>query len=202
MRYITTNDSSSRTYRSLTDTSWHVRGACHGMEPADAEATFFPHPRDHWSIDEAKGLCALCPVREECLDFALEHGILHGIWGGLTDRERRRPHDLLAQRLDYRRVRATVQGRHVHLTEEEKTVVIDHAYVLGWSPARLALALRIGHKHARDQLRRAAHRVDDRDRYFGVPRPPKRRPQTSPPRRRPDSGATARTAHAPVRKAA
>lgn len=189
MRYITTNDAPPTGTRGLTDTSWHERGVCHGMDPQDAEQTFFPRPRDHWSIAEAKELCDLCPVRQDCLNFALENGIRHGIWGGLTESERRRPHDRLSQRLDYSRIRAVIKGRHVHLTEDERAVVVDHAYVLGWQPAQLAIALRIGPKHARDQLRKAAHKVDDRDRYFGVP-PTKRRPQTSPPRRS-DTGRSA-----------
>jgi WhiB family redox-sensing transcriptional regulator len=38
--------------------------------------------------DEAKRICAYCPVRQACLDYALNAGEPHGIWGGLTPGER------------------------------------------------------------------------------------------------------------------
>ena len=50
---------------------------------------------------EAKALCAACPVRAECLEFALETGQVHGIWGGLTAQERligKGTHELHARR--------------------------------------------------------------------------------------------------------
>ncbi|MGW0016643.1 WhiB family transcriptional regulator, partial [Streptomyces tendae] len=56
---------------------------------------------------------------------------------------------------------------------------IDHAYVRGWQPDRLAAALQISHKHARDLLRQAANKVFDRDRSYGVPRSKKKRKKTS-----------------------
>jgi WhiB family redox-sensing transcriptional regulator len=37
----------------------------------------------------ARQICAGCPVRQPCLDYALSYGITHGIWGGLTERDRR-----------------------------------------------------------------------------------------------------------------
>lgn len=41
-------------------------------------------------VAEAKSVCAGCPVRATCLDWALEHGETeHGVWGGLTPHERR-----------------------------------------------------------------------------------------------------------------
>jgi hypothetical protein len=76
----------------------------------------------------------------------------------------------LPRRLDYSRVVAFFNGRDVHLTEAERKVVIDHAYVRGWRPDRLATALQISTKHARDLLRQAANKVFDRDRTLGVPR--------------------------------
>ncbi|MFE2518365.1 WhiB family transcriptional regulator [Streptomyces mirabilis] len=179
MRHITTHNAPATDLRSIGDTSWHSRGACHGMDPEDADAVFFPLPRDHEAIAEAKELCGWCPVRRECLDFALENVLKEGIWGGLTEAERRPLHDGLHQRLDYRRVTAFFQGRDVHLTEAERQVVIDHAYVRGWRPDRLAAALQISHKHARDLLRQAANKVLDRDRTYGVPRPKKKRRKTS-----------------------
>lgn len=175
MRHITTHDAPASGLRGITDTSWHIRGACHGMDVEDADAVFFPLPRDHEAIAEAKELCGWCPVRSDCLNYALENVLKEGIWGGLTEAERRPWHDGLPRRLDYRRVNAFFQGRNVHLTEAERQVVINHAYVRGWRPDRLAAALQISRKHARDLLRQAANKVFDRDRTYGVPRPKKKR---------------------------
>ncbi|MGW5868326.1 WhiB family transcriptional regulator [Streptomyces sp. NPDC055239] len=180
MRHITTHDAPATGLRGIGDTSWHTRAVCHGMEVEDADAVFFPRPRDHQAIAEAKELCGLCPVRRDCLDFALQNVLKEGVWGGLTEAERRPWHDGLPQRLDYRRVTAFFRGRDVHLTEAERQIVIDHAYVRGWRPDRLAAALQISHKHARDLLRQAANKVFDRDRTYGVPRPKKRRKKSTP----------------------
>ncbi|MGW2476979.1 WhiB family transcriptional regulator [Streptomyces sp. NPDC001665] len=180
MRHITTHDAPATGMRGIGDTSWHPRGACHGMDWEDAEAVFFPGPRDHEEIAEAKELCGWCPVRRECLNFALENALKDGVWGGLTEAERSPLHDKFDKRLDYLRVAAFFQGRDVHLTEAERQVVIDHAYVRGWLPVRLAAALRISRKHARDLLRQAANKVFDRDRHLGVPRPKKKRKKTAP----------------------
>ncbi|MFG2836481.1 WhiB family transcriptional regulator [Streptomyces zaomyceticus] len=185
MRHITTHDSPATGLRGIADTSWHTRGACHGMDVEDADAVFFPLPRDHEAIAEAKELCGWCPVRSDCLNYALENVLKEGIWGGLTEAERRPWHDGLPQRLDYRRVTAFFQGRNVHLTEAERQVVVDHAYVRGWRPARLAAGLQISPKHARDLLRQAANKVLDRDRRQGVPRPKKKRQKTAPAAGRP-----------------
>jgi WhiB family redox-sensing transcriptional regulator len=62
---------------------WRYRAACRG---ADLEF-FFPGRGE--SAKPARQICARCPVRQPCLDYALSHGIVHGIWGGLTERDRR-----------------------------------------------------------------------------------------------------------------
>jgi hypothetical protein len=48
---------------------------------------FFPESGE--SAGPARLVCARCPVRESCLEYALSNRITHGVWGGLTDRERR-----------------------------------------------------------------------------------------------------------------
>ncbi|MCU1468294.1 MAG: transcription factor WhiB [Actinomycetia bacterium] len=48
---------------------------------------FFPARGE--SVRDAKAVCAVCPVRDECLDFALRMKVAHGVWGGLSERERR-----------------------------------------------------------------------------------------------------------------
>ncbi len=63
---------------------WEVRALCRG---ADADLFFTPGVAQEY---RAKAVCRTCPVRWECLAYALSHRVEHGIWGGLTDRERRR----------------------------------------------------------------------------------------------------------------
>lgn len=58
--------------------------ACRGMDTA----MFFPHRGADCSAPKA--VCARCDVRDECLEFALQNGERHGIWGGTSERERRR----------------------------------------------------------------------------------------------------------------
>lgn len=65
--------------------SWQDRAACNGTDPE----AWFPLKSTHPRIIRAlKQICHECPVRAECLNHALEHDE-HGIWGGLTDLERR-----------------------------------------------------------------------------------------------------------------
>jgi hypothetical protein len=61
---------------------------------------FFPGRGE--SAEPARKICAGCPVRQACLDYALSHAITHGIWGGLTERDRRplRVHHTTAARRD------------------------------------------------------------------------------------------------------
>ena len=53
----------------------------------DPEAFF---PEKGGSTREAKRVCQSCDVRAECLEYALAHDERFGIWGGLSERERRR----------------------------------------------------------------------------------------------------------------
>ncbi|WP_411140925.1 WhiB family transcriptional regulator [Streptomyces sp. x-80] len=167
MRYITTN-APLPALRGIADHSWHVRGLCHGMPAEDADELFFHAPRDHEAITEAKLICGRCPVKKDCFTYALDNEIRHGMWGGLTETERRPWHAKVSKRLDYSRVRAAFQGRDVHLSNAEREAVTRHAYTRGWSPERLADKLRLDLDWARDLMRNAAHAVADRDRYWGL----------------------------------
>ncbi|BBX65661.1 hypothetical protein MSAS_48350 [Mycobacterium saskatchewanense] len=63
---------------------WQDRALCAQTDP---EAFF---PEKGGSTREAKKICLGCEVRHECLEYALEHDERFGIWGGLSERERRR----------------------------------------------------------------------------------------------------------------
>jgi WhiB family redox-sensing transcriptional regulator len=68
----------------ISKQDWREAAACRG---ADVELFF---PANEEEADVAKAVCASCPVREPCLEFALAARQLEGVWGGLTDTERRR----------------------------------------------------------------------------------------------------------------
>ncbi len=74
------------------DDVWQVRAACRGPQAL----VFFPpstFERKDEKVDRerrAKDICATCVVRQPCLDYALEIREQHGIWGGLSESERRR----------------------------------------------------------------------------------------------------------------
>ncbi len=67
-----------------TDDLWQERALCAQTDP---EAFF---PEKGGSTREAKRICLGCEVRDACLDYALAHDERFGIWGGLSERERRR----------------------------------------------------------------------------------------------------------------
>jgi WhiB family redox-sensing transcriptional regulator len=66
--------------------SWRQQAACRGLDPA----IFYPASDDDEISDVAKDVCAVCTVREACLEFALAVREKQGIWGGCTERDRRR----------------------------------------------------------------------------------------------------------------
>lgn len=63
---------------------WMEHGSCRG---SDVEV-FFPG-RGTAAAAPARRICAGCPVRDECLDYAIENHEQHGVWGGLIREERR-----------------------------------------------------------------------------------------------------------------
>jgi WhiB family redox-sensing transcriptional regulator len=65
-------------------TEWMAEGNCRNESPS----VFFPS--DGVGVDFARRICATCPVKLECLEYALANGIDHGVWGGASERERRR----------------------------------------------------------------------------------------------------------------
>ena len=64
--------------------AWQALANCLGVDPD----LFFPERGA--STREAKEVCRACVVREECLEYAIVNGEKFGIWGGMSERERRR----------------------------------------------------------------------------------------------------------------
>jgi WhiB family redox-sensing transcriptional regulator len=67
-----------------TDSAWMERGNCRNHPPS----VFFPS--DGVGVDQARRICQTCPVTAACLEYALTNRIDHGVWGGTSERERRR----------------------------------------------------------------------------------------------------------------
>ncbi|MFK8024790.1 MAG: WhiB family transcriptional regulator [Ilumatobacter sp.] len=67
-----------------SESAWMAEGNCRLHPPA----TFFPS--DGVGVDKARKICRDCPVTARCLEYALEERIDHGVWGGCSERERRR----------------------------------------------------------------------------------------------------------------
>lgn len=65
------------------DLPWQLRGLCAETDPG----AFFPE--DGEPAGPAKRVCRSCPVRAECLDYALSTGQEYGVWGGMSEQERR-----------------------------------------------------------------------------------------------------------------
>ena len=72
------------TTRDPDGTAWMAMARCRDMAPE----IFFPS--DGPGVKVAKRYCAECLVRRACLEYALENRIHHGVWGGTSERERRR----------------------------------------------------------------------------------------------------------------
>jgi WhiB family redox-sensing transcriptional regulator len=68
----------------MADLSWVDHANCAGVETI----LFFPERGE--SHAGAVAVCAECEVRAECLDYAMRHRIQTGIWGGMSERARRK----------------------------------------------------------------------------------------------------------------
>ena len=67
-----------------SDTAWMDAGNCRSVSPS----VFFPS--DGVGVEVARQVCRDCPVKTACLEYALANHIGHGVWGGTSERERRR----------------------------------------------------------------------------------------------------------------
>lgn len=70
----------------MNSESWVNQSLCSKTKHVD----FFPNNRDTEAVTKAKRVCSRCSVKDPCLDYAIDNTIIHGIWGGFTEDERRR----------------------------------------------------------------------------------------------------------------
>ena len=68
----------------FADTTWMSHGNCAHRDPS----MFFPS--DGVGVEIARKACEGCPVKTQCLEYAIAERIDHGVWGGTSERERRR----------------------------------------------------------------------------------------------------------------
>jgi WhiB family redox-sensing transcriptional regulator len=93
-------------------TDWTARAACKGTDPDELFVQGAAQNR-------AKLICRGCPVRTECLADALDNRIEFGVWGGMTERERRA---LLRRRPDvtsWRNLLESARNRYERAGEDE-----------------------------------------------------------------------------------
>ena len=114
---------------------WRYRAACRGADLS----VFFPGRGE--PAEPARQICAGCPVRQPCLDYALSHAITHGIWGGLTERERR-----------------ALQSRWVRASRRERDEAIAAAAAAGYTKASIGREFGL----ARISVNRVLSREPDR----------------------------------------
>lgn len=75
---------------------WRHRAACQGKDPdmffGEPDADHAGRPKADWQakLNEGKRVCFSCPVRTTCLNYALEHRIMWGLWGGVSQNDRRK----------------------------------------------------------------------------------------------------------------
>ncbi len=68
------------------DLAGRRHSACRGLDPSSV------YPATDEEAEPAKAVCGECSVRETCLEFALQGREKEGVWGGATEKERRRIH--------------------------------------------------------------------------------------------------------------
>lgn len=85
------NTSLAHLFRSDPDTDWRSRAACKGVDPELFFSSDLVENKQEKDDREAtaKAICLQCDSKEECLEYAIKAGERYGIWGGLSEQERR-----------------------------------------------------------------------------------------------------------------
>ena len=116
---------------------WRELAACRGTDLN----LFFPERGE--SAEPARQVCAACPVRQPCLDYAITNRISDGIWGGLTERERR-----------------ALQSRWVRASRRDRDRAIRAAEAAGYTAAAIGRSFGL----SRTSVSRVLARDEDRRR--------------------------------------
>lgn len=66
--------------------AWMGDAVCAQTDPE----VFFPEKAERVKASDAKAVCSRCPVKNACLEWAINNGERHGVWGGTTERQRRK----------------------------------------------------------------------------------------------------------------
>ena len=111
-----------------TQPDWYRDALCAQVDPD----LWFPHKGSN--TVPAKLICQTCPVVEECLAYALANSERYGIWGGYSERERRR----LARGQRFAPAIAVGGGNRVHQLTEEQEFDLLNLLAQGWTQVRVA----------------------------------------------------------------
>lgn len=95
---------------------WFPQAACRGMHAS----LFFPERGDTSTVRNAQQVCAGCPVRVECSDYALDQGLHYGIFGGVSERGRRALRTPITGSTRYPFRHGTLGGYKRHYRESTK----------------------------------------------------------------------------------
>lgn len=82
-RHQNTRPAMAQMTKLVREEPWMADARCKGMNPE------WWHPLKGEPVDEQKAVCKACPVRSDCLEYAMYYHLGHGIWGGTSERERR-----------------------------------------------------------------------------------------------------------------
>jgi len=117
---------------------WMADAACAHLNLPAAEVDRLFFPQRHESVERGKAICAGCPVRAECLDYALTTRQTFGIWGGTSERQRR---EMRRELKALRPIRHGTEGGHsAHrrrgIPACDACLAAHSAYQAGWKAGR------------------------------------------------------------------
>lgn len=70
----------------IEEEAWMADGVCRSV----GGELWFPEKGDHYSASKARAICQDCPSKQPCLEYAMSRNERFGIWGGASERDRRK----------------------------------------------------------------------------------------------------------------
>lgn len=95
------------------DEDWKAHAACKGMDTS----LFFPAQGDSHTLRNAIAVCERCPVAAQCLEYCVESGIRHGVWGGRSERWRKVELDRRSSKVRIHATHGTNGGYSRHMRD-------------------------------------------------------------------------------------